>query len=129
MVRHGLPVRVPGRRRRGLLGRGRAGGDGRRGRDAVVRGTDGMIVIRTLPPTPPRYLTGLDLGQSADFTALVVAEQATATDDRGQLVPTYAVRHLERFALGTSYPAIVASVKALFAAKPLAGSTLVIDRT
>ncbi|MBN9520564.1 hypothetical protein J0H58_18925 [bacterium] len=38
-------------------------------------------------------------------------------------------RHLERFQLGTGYPEIVAGVKGLFAAPPLAGSRPVVDAT
>src|SRR5262245_54554089 len=76
-----------------------------------------------------RYLSGLDLGQSQDFTALVVLEQTACTDGRGLLFSRYAVRHLQRFELGTPYPAIVAAVRDLFRAPPLAGSNLIIDRT
>ena len=52
-------------------------------------------------------------------TALVVVEQ-TAEREQGRDVSRYAVRHLERFPLGTGYPEIVAGVKGLFAASPLA---------
>ena len=45
-------------------------------------------------------------------------------------LPPMAVRHLERFPLGTKYPAIVERVTALLASPPLAGDTaLVVDGT
>ena len=37
-----------------------------------------------------KFYCGLDLGQSADYTALAIAERIT-TDDK----PTYQIRHLE----------------------------------
>lgn len=92
-----------------------------------------FLTRRPKPPAPPskavRFVSGLDLGQAADPSALVVVEQSVAADDKGRHVPQYAVRHLERFLLGTPYPQIVAAVKSIFARPPLAGSHLVIDRT
>ena len=99
------------------------------------------------------YLAGLDLGQASDFTALAVLERTRPAplESRGETfqvrqtwsgietVPvrpappvrerTYALRHLERFPLGTSYPSICARIVELFAAPPLAGGTLVVDQT
>jgi hypothetical protein len=102
------------------------------------------------------YFAGLDLGQARDFTALAILERtppspSTTVFEQGeafrvrqhwsgietipvrQAAPrrerTYAVRHLERFRLGTSYPAICERVVELFAAPPLAGTTLVVDQT
>jgi hypothetical protein len=77
------------------------------------------------------YFTGLDLGQTQDFTALAVAERTTVSDParEGQTVFHFAIRHLHRWPLGTSYPQVVADVKALFAAPPLTGTVLAIDRT
>jgi hypothetical protein len=78
-----------------------------------------------------RYFSGLDLGQQQDYTALAVAERTTHPDpDRpGKTVWHFAVRHLHRWPLGTAYPAIVADVRALFAAPPLSGSALAVDQT
>jgi len=97
------------------------------------------------------YLAGLDLGQASDFTALAVLERTRPAplESRGETfqvrqtwsgietVPvrpappkrerTYALRHLERFPLGTSYPSICARIVELFAAPPLAGGTLVVE--
>ena len=100
------------------------------------------------------YLAGLDLGQTNDFTALAILERtrpAEPADSWGETfrvrqhgsgietVPvrptapkrerTYAVRHLERFPLGTSYPAICERMVELFAEPPLRSATLVIDQT
>ena len=100
------------------------------------------------------YLAGLDLGQASDFTALAILERtrpAERSDSWGEpfrvrqhwsgieTVPvrptapkrerTYAVRHLERFPLGTSYPAICERMVELFAEPPLRSATLVIDQT
>ena len=51
---------------------------------------------------PSVYIGGLDLGRPHEFTALSVLE-------RTEVVPPaqYAVRHLHRFPLGTTYTAIV----------------------
>ncbi|MFO0805096.1 MAG: hypothetical protein U0791_18475 [Gemmataceae bacterium] len=72
------------------------------------------------------YFTGLDLGQSQDYSALVVVEQCSRAGEREH---EYRVRHLHRWNLGTSYPAIVADVAGMFSDYPLRDSTLVIDAT
>jgi hypothetical protein len=100
------------------------------------------------------YVTGLDLGQARDFTALAILER-TRPDEPSpperetfrarhwwsgiETMPVrpavpkreraYAVRHLERFPLGTSYPAICAHMVELFEQPPLAGTRLVVDQT
>jgi hypothetical protein len=103
--------------------------------------------------TETTYIAGLDLGQAQDFTALAVLERAEPAGEPGVsngcmgrtvTIPagpprrqapepkrerTYAVRHLERFGLGTSYPAVVERVVKLFAEPPLAGCTLAVDMT
>ena len=78
-----------------------------------------------------RYISGLDLGRAAEFTALAVLEQTTEPDpDRpNQKVKHYALRHLERFALGTPFPAVCRRLDALFCEPPLAQSVLVVDQT
>jgi hypothetical protein len=55
------------------------------------------------------YHVGLDLGQAADYTALAVVEW---TPD------ALKVRHLQRFPLGTVYPAIVNAVADLMSRLP-----------
>jgi hypothetical protein len=68
------------------------------------------------------YISGLDLGQTNDPTALAVLEQTGAGKEK-----SYGVRYLERFPLGTSYTAICALVAQRM--KPLPGSTLAVDQT
>ena len=102
------------------------------------------------------YFVGLDLGQSADYTALAIAEQVDAPTGatraevvRGAVVVSaagrpspvvqevpaterqYHVRELRRFPLGTSYPDIVADVCQLLRREPLRGAqvTLALDET
>lgn len=58
------------------------------------------------------YVIGLDLGQSSDYTAIVIAESHKPADDT---LLHYAIRHLERLPLGTSYPQVVTRVQALMA--------------
>ena len=68
---------------------------------------------------------GLDLGQSQDATALVIAER-TVKEGQAQ----YQVPHLQRFKLGTSYPDIVSKVATILEALPLLrDTTLVVDAT
>jgi hypothetical protein len=72
------------------------------------------------------YISGLDLGRRSQYAALAVAEQ-TRDDDAG--LARYAVRELRRWPPGAGHAAVLADVLGLFAAPPLAGSTLVIDGT
>ena len=70
-----------------------------------------------------KFTIGLDLGQAQDYTALSVFERKGANPPHD-----YECRHLERFELGTRYPAIVERVKELLNTPPLKHqSTLVID--
>jgi hypothetical protein len=63
---------------------------------------EGREQIKQLSRTA--YFVGLDLGQSQDFSAIAVMERhGTAKDDY-----VFHCRHLERWKLRTSYPAIVA---------------------
>ena len=63
----------------------------------------------------PKYTVGLDLGQARDFTALCILEREGEGDEA-----IFLARHLQRFALGTTYPAIVASVAKMLRQEPLA---------
>jgi hypothetical protein len=78
-----------------------------------------------------KFFTGLDLGQAAELTALAVVEKTTGPDpyDPSRKAKYYAVRHLERFVPGTSFPAICDRLHDLFAEPPLAQSNLVVDQT
>jgi len=77
------------------------------------------------------FFAGLDLGQTTDFSALVVVERRTVPnpDKPGRTLFGFDVRHVQRWPLKTPYPTIVADVKALFAEGPLHRSTLVVDQT
>ncbi len=68
----------------------------------------------------PTYFTGLDLGQSQDFSALVTLE---CTGDR------FDARHIHRWELGTPYPTVVEDLRDWFARQPLHRTTLVVDAT
>jgi hypothetical protein len=78
-----------------------------------------------------RFVTGLDLGQAKDFTAIAVMERTIvpSPDPELQAIHHYAVRHLVRMALGTSYTVICDHLVSLFARSPLTGTTLAVDET
>lgn len=87
-----------------------------------------MTVIRPdNPATPPRFLAGLDIGQMADPTALVIAERQMVLQGL-ELEPRFDARFLERVPLHTPYPRMVAGVKTRLDAigEPVA---LIIDAT
>jgi hypothetical protein len=71
-----------------------------------------------------KWILGLDLGQAADRSALAVLEQPSLKKPR-----TYAVRHLERFELGTPYPKVVERLKELIRKANLNGCLLAVDMT
>jgi hypothetical protein len=73
------------------------------------------------------YFLGLDLGQTQDFTAMAVLERRAVAVAGGK--PEYALRHLQRFPLGTAYTAIVPAVAALRRNEPLRQAPLVVDQT
>lgn len=101
------------------------------------------------------FILGLDLGQAQDYTAVAIVEiteeptgslrqetesllvgslHAPELVARAREVPEllthYTVRHLERFPLGTSYPAIVEKIQMLLHTPQLYDKTeLVVDRT
>jgi hypothetical protein len=76
------------------------------------------------------YYTGLDLGQSQDYTAFAVLEKSWVRDSLSSEPRNhYAVRHLERFPLGTAYTQVCARLARLFQSPPLTGSKLAIDQT
>jgi hypothetical protein len=79
------------------------------------------------------YLIGLDLGQTADYSALCVLEATGGPFEAPPVfgVKRYAVRHLQRWPLGTTYPTIVRDVAALLTRGPLVGLfvPLLVDQT
>jgi hypothetical protein len=72
------------------------------------------------------YYLGLDLGQKRDFSALVILER------RGEgKTALFHARHIQRYALGTSYPAIVLDVADKLTRLPASNNlpTLALDET
>ena len=78
-----------------------------------------------------RHFVGLDLGLPHEFTALAVLERplVSAEDVLVRRKPAYALRHLQRFPLGTPYPAVVQGVLALLRDALLSDPTLGVDQT
>ena len=60
-----------------------------------------------------RFCVGLDLGQSADYTALAAVQSVQERSERGELIKRLHLRHLERYPLRTPYPEIADKVAAL----------------
>jgi hypothetical protein len=59
------------------------------------------------------FCVGLDLGQSADYTALAVIQDGTREIPGGGTERFLHIRHLERYPLRTLYPDIAEGVAAL----------------
>jgi hypothetical protein len=79
----------------------------------------------------PAHIIGLDLGQSKDYTALVLVERTWEPDDDrpyGQ-ISHYGIRYLKRWQLGTPYTQIVQDVDELVATPPLRNPLMAVDRT
>src|SRR5262245_56865138 len=73
-----------------------------------------------------RYTIALDLGQAADFSALAVLERVCVPQGRPG---AYAVRHLQRFPLGTRYTTIVPAACDIARSTVLRGAPSVVDQT
>jgi hypothetical protein len=78
-----------------------------------------------------RYFSGLDLGQSQDYTAFAILERTRLPNPSmpGQELNHYAVRHLQRFALGTPYNEVGSALQKAYAHPDLQRSCLVVDQT
>jgi hypothetical protein len=78
-----------------------------------------------------RFFIGLDLGKRRDHSALVVVERLDTPRGYSRPVPAgLAVRHVERLALGTTYPAVVARVREIARGEELVGRcALAVDAT
>ncbi len=99
-------------------------------------------------PHRVRFL-GLDLGQSKDYSALVVVERVTPPPTAPDVLrthhlwrdgmpiapplvaqkPQYHVRNIHRFPLGTPYPEIVGDVREGMRTPDFTGAPLVVDAT
>jgi hypothetical protein len=75
---------------------------------------------------PTDYFLGLDLGQTNDYTALAVLERTTTPDFREA---SYALRHLQRYQLGTTYTAIVTDIASIASRPALRDAPVVVDQT
>ena len=81
------------------------------------------------------FIIGVDLGQARDYTAIAVLERfeeltGNAENGRWTTQIRYEMPHLERPALGTSYPDIIARIKELIAQLPAHKRLkVVVDRT
>jgi hypothetical protein len=65
------------------------------------------------------YFVGLDLGQSADYTALAVVQSVKEPTGGGNFQTSLHLRHLERYPLRTSYTAIADGVVNVMRSGPL----------
>jgi hypothetical protein len=82
-------------------------------------------------PSSP-YIVGLDLGKSADFSALIPLRKTgvkVVPDSDRKPLPVYAVRAVKRWSLNTAYTTVIEDVVRLFADREFAGGHLVIDAT
>jgi hypothetical protein len=66
------------------------------------------------------FYVGLDLGQSADYTALAVVHSVHTRKPDGHTAKALHLRHLERYPLRTPYPEIAQNVAALIRDEQLA---------
>jgi len=74
---------------------------------------------------------GLDLGQSVDYSGLVIAERldVAPTQPRDRIGERRDVIHAQRWPLGTPYPRIVDDLCALMAEPSLIEAPLIVDAT
>jgi hypothetical protein len=78
------------------------------------------------PSSLGSFYVGLDLGQRQDHSAIAVVERM----QRGAKTVLYAVRGVQRVALGTPYPQVVEQVRTILGGDELSGrSRLVVDAT
>ncbi len=78
-----------------------------------------------------RYYSGLDVGGVQEFTALAVLEKTTQPDPASpeREASHFAVRHLERFPLGTPYTEVCEQLRERFSQSPLRDSLVTVDLT
>jgi hypothetical protein len=65
------------------------------------------------------FYVGLDLGQSADYTALAVVQVVKVAEQPGKISSSLHLRHLERYTLRTPYTSIADGVAALMRSEQL----------
>jgi hypothetical protein len=79
-----------------------------------------------LPPEPLRHIVSVDVGQVADSSALALIERP---EHQPPLQPPLAIRHMDRWHLGTSYLVIVEDVLRFVERKELREPVLTVDQT
>jgi hypothetical protein len=79
----------------------------------------------------PDYFVGLDLGPASQLTGLAVVERSWKPSPGAldRLQSHYAVRHLHRWPVQTSYQSIAADLATLVRTPPLKSPVLVVDMT
>lgn len=75
------------------------------------------------------FFVGLDLGRAQDFSALAVLERSWERLRSGRLLSRLALRHLQRWPLGTPYTTIAEETAALCKRPPLCNPVLAVDET
>ncbi len=65
------------------------------------------------------FYVGLDLGQSADYTALAIVHSGKEVDEEGKAKTFLHLRHLERYPLRTPYTDVADGVAALMGSETL----------
>jgi hypothetical protein len=65
------------------------------------------------------FFVGLDLGQSADYTALAVVQSVKEKGEEGTLSTSFHLRHLERYPLRTPYTTVADGVATLMGSTAL----------
>ncbi len=77
------------------------------------------------------FYIGVDLGQAQDYTAISILYQNIIYKSLKTKIPVYEVKHLERIALGTTYPRIINRLEALLQKPEIysAQKVMVIDQT
>lgn len=75
------------------------------------------------------FISGLDLGKNADFSALACLERSSVPKPVAKRRFQYTLRWLETWELGTKYGSIIADVGARFASPALRLSPLAVDFT
>ncbi len=81
--------------------------------------------------THPRWIVGLDLGPTGQFTAPAVLERFLVEEPApvGTVAFRYVLRHLQRSDPGTPYATIIAAVRELLSTPALQHSLLGVDQT
>ena len=90
-----------------------------------------IYAVGTMPRPKTAYILGLDLGQATDYSALTILEHVGPGERHYLPEQHFHARHLQRWDLGTPYPAIVTAVMAMLSREPLAAgdATLALDMT